>query len=102
MPLPQHQIAQAFGHCRIRPQQAGRAHGSDGKRWHRFGVEQGLPANAPFFMAEDGAGRLVTAGGRVIEVTAMADSGINKIEARKMYRKAENTYAMALAIFGEA
>ena len=33
--------------------------------------------------------------------TAMADSGINKIEARKLYRKAENAYAMALALFGD-
>ena len=33
--------------------------------------------------------------------TAMADSGINKIEAKKLYRKAENVYATALALFGD-
>jgi hypothetical protein len=34
-------------------------------------------------------------------MTAMAESGINTIEARKLYRKAENTYALALAMFGD-
>lgn len=34
-------------------------------------------------------------------VKALSDTGINKIEARKMYRKAENAYALALATFGE-
>jgi len=32
---------------------------------------------------------------------AMEGSGINAIEASKLYRKAENTYALALALFGE-
>src|SRR5690242_21340368 len=39
---------------------------SDGTRWHRFGVEQGMPSNAPFFMAEDGTGYLWVAGIRGI------------------------------------
>jgi hypothetical protein len=34
-------------------------------------------------------------------VTEMNAAGINKIEARKMYRQAENTYALALAFFGD-
>lgn len=34
-------------------------------------------------------------------VKALTDTGINKLEARKMYRKAENTYALALTAFGE-
>ena len=34
-------------------------------------------------------------------LNAVSDSGINKIEAKKIYRKAENTYALALAIFGD-
>lgn len=33
-------------------------------------------------------------------VTALGESGVNKIEARKIYHKAENAYAMALAWFG--
>lgn len=33
--------------------------------------------------------------------SAMAGSGVNKIEAKKLYRKAENTYAMALTLFGD-
>ena len=39
--------------------------------------------------------------GRGQFVTSLADSGINKIEARKMYNKAENAYAHALALFGD-
>ena len=34
-------------------------------------------------------------------LNAVSDSGINKIEAKKIYRKAENTYALALAVFGD-
>lgn len=34
-------------------------------------------------------------------VKALSDTGFNKIEARKMYHKAENTYALALTAFGE-
>jgi hypothetical protein len=34
-------------------------------------------------------------------VTALADSGINKIQARGLYARAENVYALALAMFGE-
>ena len=34
-------------------------------------------------------------------VKAMDGSGINKIEAKKLYRKAENAYAYALAMFGD-
>jgi diguanylate cyclase (GGDEF)-like protein len=38
----------------------------DGKRWHTLGVEQGMPANAPFFIFEDGAGWLWVSGIRGI------------------------------------
>lgn len=31
----------------------------------------------------------------------MAGSGVNTIDARRIYRKAENTYALALALFGD-
>ena len=33
-------------------------------------------------------------------VTAMENSGINKIEAKKLYNKSENAYALALSLFG--
>ncbi len=38
----------------------------DGRRWNRFGPEQGLPANAMFFMTEDDRGYLWMAGIRGI------------------------------------
>lgn len=38
--------------------------------------------------------------GREQMVTALADAGINKIEANKIYSKAENAYSLALALFG--
>lgn len=34
-------------------------------------------------------------------LSTMEDSGVNKIEAKKMYRKAENTYALALVLYGD-
>ncbi len=34
-------------------------------------------------------------------LNAMSDSEINRIDARRLYRKAENAYAMALAFFGD-
>jgi hypothetical protein len=33
--------------------------------------------------------------------TALADTGINKIELRQLYRKAENAYAYALTLYGD-
>lgn len=33
--------------------------------------------------------------------TALADSGLNKLDAQSIYRKAESTYALALALFGD-
>ncbi len=34
-------------------------------------------------------------------VKAVADTDINKLEAKKLYRKSENAYALALALFGD-
>lgn len=34
-------------------------------------------------------------------VAAMTDSGVNKIEAKKLFRRAENAYAMALTMYGQ-
>lgn len=39
--------------------------------------------------------------GKAQFLKALSDTGINKIEATKMYRKAENAYALALATYGE-
>ncbi|MDP2621002.1 MAG: neuraminidase-like domain-containing protein [Hyphomicrobiales bacterium] len=39
--------------------------------------------------------------GRSRFLKALSDTGINKIEARKMYRKAENAYALAVATYSE-
>lgn len=39
--------------------------------------------------------------GRAQFVNAMENLGINKIEAKKIYSRAENTYAMALSLFGD-
>jgi len=45
----------------------------NGKTWTRFGRNEGLPANTPFFLAEDNAGFLWAAGIRGVTRAALAD-----------------------------
>ena len=45
----------------------------DGHTWQEFGRQQGLPANAPFFLAEDDAGFLWIAGFRGIARVPLAE-----------------------------
>jgi diguanylate cyclase (GGDEF)-like protein len=45
----------------------------DGRRWQKFGREQGFPANAPFFITEDDLGFLWAAGIRGVERAPLAE-----------------------------
>ena len=57
----------------------------DGRRWSRIGTEQGMPANATFFMSEDDSGFLWSAGIRGIsrvpldDIARFARHDINKV-----------------------
>jgi diguanylate cyclase (GGDEF)-like protein len=45
----------------------------NGRRWHKFAAAEGLPPNAPFFLTEDAAGYLWSAGLRGILRVPVAD-----------------------------